>query len=135
MTLAKSALLMLVMVGCAGGTPAGKPPGGEAAAVAAPLTQLPSCPAPGTGRHHLEIVGFAYCPATGSVAVGAEVVWTNADLAPHTVTYEGPDGPVDSGSMAQGQSWSTRFTHAGTYRYYCRFHPGMEGTIVVAPGP
>ena len=96
----------------------------------------PSCPSTGdTGPHNLEIVGFAYCPATRTVAVGAEVVWTNADLAPHTVTYEGPDGPVDSGSMAEGQAWSTRFTHAGTYRYYCRFHAGMEGTIVVAPGP
>jgi plastocyanin len=48
------------------------------------------------------------------------------------VTYDGPDGPVDSGSMVQGQSWSTRFGQAGTYRYYCRFHPGMTGTIVVA---
>jgi plastocyanin len=82
----------------------------------------------------LDIAAFAYCPATLTVAAGTEVVWTNADLAAHTVTYEGQDGTVDSGSMAQGQSWSTRFAQAGTYRYYCRFHPGMAGTIVVDSG-
>ncbi|HEV2758220.1 MAG TPA: cupredoxin family copper-binding protein [Acidimicrobiales bacterium] len=82
----------------------------------------------------LDIAGFAYCPATFTVAAGAEVAWTNADLAPHTVTYDGPGGPVDSGSMVQGQTWSTRFDQPGTYRYYCRFHPGMTGTILVDSG-
>lgn len=103
---------------------------------AAPVTRpalTSSCPEAGTAEpRRVDIAGFAYCPATPTVPVGTEVVWTNADLAPHTVTYDGPEGPVDSGSMVQGQSWSTRFGHAGTYRYYCRFHPGMEGTIVVA---
>ena len=72
-----------------------------------------------------------YCPATVTVTAGDTVTWTNVDLAAHTVTYEGPGGPVDSGSMAQGRSWSTRFDVAGTYPYYCRFHPGMAGSIVV----
>ena len=83
----------------------------------------------------LDIVGFAYCPETVTVAAGAEVAWTNADLAPHTVTYDGPEGSVDSGSMVQGQTWSARFGRPGTYRYYCRYHPGMTGTIFVDSGP
>jgi plastocyanin len=108
---------------------------GAATAPSTSVALASTCPAGGTaGPLGLDIAGFAYCPATHTVAVGAEVVWTNADLAPHTVTYDGPDGMVDSGSMAQGQSWSTRFEHAGTYRYYCRFHPGMSATIVVDPG-
>ncbi len=76
-----------------------------------------SCP-PSTSTDPLvlDIAGFAYCPATVTVALGDEVVWTNADLAPHTVTYDSPDGPVDSGSMVEGQAWSTRFGPAGTYR-------------------
>ena len=79
----------------------------------------------------VDIAGFTYCPANVTVAAGVEVVWRNADLAPHTVTYDGPEGPVDSGSMVQGQAWSTRFDLSGAYRYYCRFHPGMTGTIFV----
>lgn len=107
---------------------------GEVAA--APVTSVAlssSCPREDTAGPRLDIAGFGFCPATRTVAIGTEVTWTNADLAAHTVTYDGPDGPVDSGSMAQGQSWSTRFVHAGTYQYYCRFHPGMAGTIVVGP--
>jgi len=102
---------------------------------AAPVTSLaPASSCPSTvdaDPQRLDIARFAYCPATHTVVVGTELTWANADLAPHTVTYDGPGGPVDSGSMAQGQSWSTRFGSAGTYRYYCRFHPGMTGTIVV----
>lgn len=104
------------------------------AVVPAPVTSVAlasACPTRNTGSLGLDIAGFAYCPGDLTVAAGAGVGWTNADLAPHTVTYDGTDGPVDSGSMAQGQSWSTRLSQAGTYRYYCRFHPGMSGTIVV----
>ena len=103
-----------------------------AGAANAPVSLMPSCQADSTAEPpRLDIAGFAYCPTTLTVAVGVEVAWTNADLAPHTVTYHGPEGPVDSGSMLQGQSWSTVFDRPGTFQYYCRFHPGMTGTIVV----
>lgn len=109
-----------------------------AGAASAPVTAVDlksSCPARTTAEPvGLDIAGFAYCPANVTVAAGAEVVWTNSDLAPHTVTYDGPEGLVDSGTLAQGQTWSTRFGQPGTYRYYCRFHPGMTGTIFVDSG-
>jgi plastocyanin len=99
---------------------------------AAPVSLLPSCPTkPIAEPYVVDISGFAYCPANLPVTAGAEVAWTNADFAPHTVTFDGPGGQVDSGSMAQGQRWATRFRQPGTYEYYCRLHPGMAGTIVV----
>ena len=105
------------------------------AAPVRPVELTSSCPIRTTAEPVvLDIAGFAYCPATVTVAAGTEVAWTNADLAPHTVTYDGPRGPVDSGSMVQGQTWSTRFVQPGAYRYYCRFHPGMTGTILVDSG-
>ena len=119
-----------------GGRPSnGDPLAGAATAPVTPVDLKWSCPVRTAAEPvGLEIAGFAYCPANVTVAAGAEVVWTNADLAPHTVTYDGPEGVVDSGSMAQGQAWSTRFGRPGTYRYYCRFHPGMTGTIYVDSG-
>lgn len=118
----------------------GRPTSGDPLAEAAtspvtPVDLKSSCPVRTTAEPvALDIAGFAYCPANVTLAAGVEVQWTNADLAPHTVTYDGREGPVDSGSMVQGQTWSTRFDQPGTYRYYCRFHPGMTGTIVVDSG-
>jgi plastocyanin len=82
-----------------------------------------------TGPDRIDIAGFAFCPVARTVAAGAEIVWVNDDLSPHTVTF---DDAVDSGTLAPGQSWSTRFDRPGVYAYYCRFHPGMAGTVVVA---
>ena len=104
----------------------GPSPGGT------PISLLPSCPTrTAIGSYDLDISGFAYCPAKITVPAGIDVAWTNQDRTPHTVTYDGPGGQMDSGSMAQGQRWASRFDQPGTYQYYCRFHPGMTGTIVV----
>ena len=112
------------------------PPAGGPTDRFAPVSLTSSCPTkPVSDPPVIDISRFAYCPANRSVAVGVEVVWSNMDLAPHTVTYDGPGERVDSGSMAQGQVWATRFTVPGTYQYFCRFHPGMAGTIVVDAGP
>lgn len=102
---------------------AGGPPTSIIAASACP-DQKPDAPA------RVDIAGFAFCPAPLTVPAGAEVVWANADLSPHTATFEG-DGSVDSGLIAHGQTWSRRFDQPGLYRYYCSLHPGMSGTIVV----
>lgn len=111
------------------------PTAGTATAQVPPVSVVSSCPARSTAAPQaLDIAGFAFCPKDLTVAVGAEVRWTNADLAPHTVTYDGPEGRVDSGSLAQGQVWVTRFGLPGIYPYYCHFHPGMTGTIVVESG-
>lgn len=118
-----------------GGPSDGDPLAGAATSAVTPVDLKSSCPLTTTAEPvAVNIAGFAYCPANVTVAAGVEVVWTNADLAPHTVTYDGPEGLVDSGTMVQGQTWSTRFDQPGTYRYYCRFHPGMTGTIFVDSG-
>jgi plastocyanin len=94
----------------------------------------PTCPdrSAAAATVRVDIATFAFCPAVLTVSVGTDVEWVNADLSPHTVTDEAADTRFDSGPLAQGQSWSTRFAEPGIYRYVCRFHPGMAGTIVVA---
>ena len=76
------------------------------------------------------IQGFRFCPSPLRVQAGTTVTWTNDDNVPHTVTSRtGPQ--FDSGSLAQGRSWSRRFDQAGTYSYYCAIHPWMTGRIEV----
>jgi hypothetical protein len=50
----------------------------------------------------------------------------------HTVNSQG-DGPLNSGNLMPGQSYSFTFTQPGTYNYLCRYHGfrGQMGTIVV----
>ncbi len=73
--------------------------------------------------------GLVFEPATITINVGDTVTWRNTDDVPHTSTSE--DEVWDSGALAAGEEFSFTFEEAGTYPYFCEFHPGMEGTVVV----
>jgi plastocyanin len=75
-----------------------------------------------------EIRGFAY-PADLAVAAGGSITWTNADGAPHTVTFD--DGTCASGTIGAGGSATVRYDVAGTFAFHCSIHPTMTGTLVV----
>ena len=80
-----------------------------------------------------------------SVDVGASVTWIQRDRTPHTTTSGQPGsqtGLWDSGALSEGGSFQHTFTEAGTFPYFCRFHPStMRATITVvgagspAPSP
>jgi plastocyanin len=75
----------------------------------------------------------AYDPnnLTFSLAAKQSVKWGNNDGVAHTVTANG--GAFDSGSIADGGTFSFTFTTPGTYPYHCSIHPTMVGTITVNP--
>lgn len=75
-----------------------------------------------------------FTPQTVTISVGTTVVWTNRTNIPHTVTSD--DGKsFDSGManpLAEGMTFSFKFTKPGTYKYHCALHPQMMvGTIIV----
>ena len=76
-----------------------------------------------------------YDPEVITVSVGDTVLWDNADTTVHTVTSGMPPtdttGVFDSEMMMAGDSFEFTFTEAGTYDYYCTFHPWMVGTVNV----
>jgi plastocyanin len=80
----------------------------------------------------VEIKDFAFSPANITVKVGDTVTWTNKDSAAHTVTADSgsSDGP-NSGNLAQGDTYSFKFTKAATYIYHCAIHPSMQGSVTV----
>lgn len=77
----------------------------------------------------VEIKNFAFSPATITVPKGTTVTWVQNDGAPHTVTAD--DNSFDSGSLAKGQTFSYTFNKAGTFDYFCIFHPNMKAKIIV----
>jgi plastocyanin len=83
--------------------------------------------------HGVSIHGFAFDPATITVAVGDSVTWTNGDPTAHTATGDG--GAFDAGTVAAGASKTVVFSIAGTYPYHCAIHPSMTATVVVGKAP
>ncbi len=98
--------------------------------VSAPGTPVAGNPAPAVV---VDISNFAYVPNSITVPVGGTITWTNHDTTAHTVTAQ--DRTVlQSGTIKPGASYTQTFTTAGTYTYFCEFHAGMKGTVIVQGG-
>jgi plastocyanin len=82
-------------------------------------------------------LGFGPDAATVVVGVNNTVVWTNDDVAAHTVTFTGvPSGATTANSdiIAPNATFSQTFTVPGTYHYICSLHSWMKGTVIVKSG-
>ncbi|MDZ5458579.1 cupredoxin domain-containing protein [Azohydromonas lata] len=107
-------------------------PGPAAVALAALGAAWPAL-AP-AAQHTVRIEDMRFSPAALAVHPGDRVTWVNHDLVPHTVT--GGGGPLDSGLVAAGASWTaTVAAPAGTLRYRCTLHPAMTATLTVEDKP
>ncbi len=96
---------------------------------ATPAAPTPSAPV--MGETAVDIVNFAFEPEAVQVSVGAGVIWTNSDSAPHTVTFD--EGGIDSGNLNSGATFEHVFESAGAFAYHCSIHPNMRGTATVGP--
>lgn len=79
----------------------------------------------------VDIKDFAFSPDPIEIAVGDSVTWTNGDTVPHTATAR-DRAVLQSGTIAPGERFTQTFDQAGTIEYFCEFHAGMKGTIVVS---
>jgi plastocyanin len=88
-----------------------------------------------------------FTPFALTIHAGDTVQWVNTDTDDHTVVSDNAfntAGHTDTNHLLPGTtnnsgrpgSFSLRFTHAGTFVYYCRFHAHLDGAKQpVAPGP
>ncbi len=75
-----------------------------------------------------------YSPDKATVTQGDTVVWTNVDIAPHTVTSASDYGETfDSSLISEGETFTLDTTNLeiGEYEYLCIVHPWMIATLVV----
>ncbi|GAC1301946.1 MAG: hypothetical protein NVSMB27_42140 [Ktedonobacteraceae bacterium] len=101
------------------------PSSASSSPVATPLTVV-----------HVKIVTqgtiYAFVPATLTIKVGTQVVWSNDSNAPHTVSSDtGVFTTPNPLGINPGQTYAFTFTKPGTYPYYCNIHTYMTGKIVV----
>ena len=77
------------------------------------------------------IDNYAFSPVPLTVKLGTTVTWINHDDDPHTV--DSTQGKFKSTTLNKGDKFEFRFTEAGEYSFFCRFHPRMTGKIIVQP--
>ncbi len=83
----------------------------------------------------VEMLDEAFIPQDIVIKSGTTVRWINSDMHHHTVT-SGIRDSEDAGDLFDmqveaNQEFSYTFQIAGTYPYFCRIHPGMNGTVTV----
>lgn len=105
---------------------------GQGVGVSLALTLLPRAGiAASEVPSEVAIRDFAFEPAEVIIKRGAKVRWTNLDIAPHTATSNEADW--DTGALEQHESAEVTFTEAGTFRYFCAYHPHMKAVVRVEP--
>ncbi len=92
----------------------------------------PATPAPQDGVTEVSLKGIAFVPKEITIRVGESVRWTNMEgLSISHTTTSGNPGDADSGAIwASGtlrpsESFTHRFDEAGSFVYYCEFHPSV----------
>jgi plastocyanin len=81
-----------------------------------------------------------FTPYAVTIHAGDSVRWVNTDSDAHTVvsddTFNTAGHQGVNGLLRSGGSVTLRFSHPGTFVYYCRFHSHLDASKQpVAPGP
>jgi plastocyanin len=76
----------------------------------------------------VELRQFNFEPAMLEIAAGEVVTFVNLDVVPHTATGDS----FDTGALKRSEWRKAAFDTPGEYRYLCRFHRHMTGTIRVS---
>jgi plastocyanin len=84
--------------------------------------------APATYTVVIDKMKFGAVPA--NARVGDTILWVNRDMFRHTATAR--DGSFDI-DLPPAKAGKTVLKRAGTVAFWCKFHPGMKGQIVIAP--
>jgi plastocyanin len=75
-----------------------------------------------------------FIPADVRVRVGQKITWVNDETVPHNVVAKsGAD--FQSDTFGKGKTYTWTPDKAGTVKYVCTLHPGMDGTIQIAAAP
>ena len=92
---------------------------------------------PGGRTIDIEVLDFSFQPVMVNARVGDTIRWTQRGQVEHTATSGEPGVPgegslFDLGLEETGDVEEYRATQSGTIPYFCRPHPFMTGSIVVA---
>jgi plastocyanin len=118
----------LLVAGCGSSSKDNSTAAAPAATTAAATT--PAAPSGNAGAVAISMKNISFSPKSVTVKVGQTVTWTNDDSVDHNVTADNNEFSA-SDNFGKGKTFSYKPTKAGTIKYNCTIHPGMEGTLIV----
>src|SRR5262249_9102906 len=74
----------------------------------------------------VRIKELAFEPADVTVRAGDTIEWVNDDFVDHTATARDKSFDVN---LPDGKSVHLLLNEAGTFEYFCRYHPTMTGIV------
>ena len=77
----------------------------------------------------ISIAKMAFGVVPDSVHPGDTIEWVNADIFRHTATAKDGSFDIDLEPNATA-TWIVK--RAGTIEFFCKFHPGMTGRLVIS---
>jgi plastocyanin len=99
-----------------------------AALAAVPVTGALAAKPKAAQVYTVAIQQMKFSAPPAAIRVGDTIEWVNNDIFVHSATAK--DQAFDVELKPRQHLWTT-FHAAGTYAFYCRYHPGMTGTLVV----
>ena len=69
-------------------------------------------------------------PVPAELHPGDTITWQNDDIFRHSATAQDESFDVD---LPAKSSVKMVVGDAGSAEFFCKFHPGMKGTLVIAP--
>jgi len=94
---------------------------------AATAVLLPVDPAPAAAATHVVVIDQLKFAPVPPLKVGDVVTFVNKDLFRHTVTASNNSFNID---LMPGARGSLRINSAGRAAFYCKYHPGMRGSMI-----
>lgn len=99
--------------------------------VSPPITAATTAKPQATAHPHrgyvIVIDKMQYGPMPAGLHAGDRIEWVNHDIFEHSATAR--DGRFDIDLKPGATVYTTAM--AGTTAFFCKFHPGMTGTLVV----
>ena len=78
----------------------------------------------------VDMRNISFDPKSVTAKVGDTIKWENYDTVDHNVVAESGED-FKSDNFGKGGEFEYKLDKAGTIKYVCTIHPGMEGTITV----
>jgi len=118
----------LLFAACGNGPPAGEGGGGGGGGGGGDVGSKVTGQTAATTFKETDALHFD--PTSGSAKAGDVVEWDNTGSIAHNVTFDDYQA-ITSDTMNGGDKYQVKFTKAGTFKFHCTFHPGMDGQVTV----